>query len=219
MSNYFLNNIVSKYLDAKLFVIDQGYSEEIEWQDCLDIDNITESAFLREASWVILSSGMRETVIRKIFPLISDCFFNWESAFKILENKSHCYKSAVNIFSNEPKINAILKIAEIIETLGFEEVFKIMIEDGVDYISTFPFMGPATSYHFAKNIGLDVAKPDRHLVRIANSLGYNCPQQLCSDISKQTDEKLSVVDLVLWRYAVTDKDYLNFFKLNPPNHL
>lgn len=209
-----LNYIISKYLDAKVFITKLGYSDEIEWQDNLHIDNIKESTFIREAAWVILSSGMRETVVRKVFPMISASFFNWESASEIVKNKEFCFSAAMESFGNTKKINAILKIADVINSNGFKVVLESIKREELAYICTFPFMGPATGYHFAKNIGLDVAKPDRHLVRIASSLGYNCPHQLCSDISGITDEKLSVVDLVLWRYAVTDKDYLSFFSFD-----
>ena len=70
----------------------------------------------------------------------------------------------------------------------------------------------AIAFHFAKNIGLDVVKPDRHLLRIASILGYNCPHKLCFDILELTNERISVVDLVFWRYEVTNKNYLRFFK-------
>ncbi len=84
-------------------------------------------------------------------------------------------------------------------------------DDGVDYIAQFPFMGPATSYHFAKNIGLPVAKPDRHLNRIASTVGYSNPHAMCQDIAQFIGDKISVVDLVMWRYATLDKNYLELF--------
>ncbi|MEY8850034.1 hypothetical protein AB9K26_14535 [Psychroserpens sp. XS_ASV72] len=207
-----INDIVLKYLNAKILILNRGYSREIDWQDNLDIDFICESTFLREAAWVILSSGMKESVIQKIFPSISASFFNWKNTKKIISQKNHCLESAKKNFNNEKKLNAIIEIAEQINRLGFESIINSIKEEEVDYIKKFPFMGPATAFHFAKNIGLDVAKPDRHLIRIADVLGYQCPQKLCYDISGITDEKLSVVDLVLWRFAVLERDYLNFFK-------
>ncbi|MEK6154593.1 hypothetical protein WIW50_15085 [Flavobacteriaceae bacterium 3-367] len=209
-----LNGIVLKYLDAKAFIKNNGFAEEIEWQDNLHIDNIEESTYLREAAWVILSSGMRESVIRKVFPLISASFYNWESSFIIISNQDFCFSSAMKDFANPKKLKAILRIAEIVHTEGFESVLQSIRQEKLAYITRLPFMGPATGYHFAKNIGLDVTKPDRHLIRIASNLGYNCPHKLCLDISEVTDEKLSVIDLVLWRYAVTDKNYLNFFSFD-----
>ncbi len=74
---------------------------------------------------------------------------------------------------------------------------------------TFPYLGNATVFHLAKNLGINVAKPDRHLLRISNCLGYKCPNNLCEEISLTIDEKVSLVDLVLWRYATLDKNYLS----------
>jgi hypothetical protein len=72
-------------------------------------------------------------------------------------------------------------------------------------------MGPATSHHLAKNIGLDVVKADRHLLRIAEKAGYNCPDELCETISEYVGDKKSVVDVVIWRFAATQSNYLDFF--------
>ena len=64
-----------------------------------------------------------------------------------------------------------------------------------------PFMGPATSYHLAKNLGFQVAKPDRHLNRISESNGFKNAHELCEAIASQTREPISVVDGVLWRLS------------------
>jgi hypothetical protein len=58
---------------------------------------------------------------------------------------------------------------------------------------------------------LDVAKPDRHLLRVSKALGFKSPQALCSTISDFTGEKVAVVDLVIWRFATIEQDYLAFF--------
>lgn len=60
-----------------------------------------------------------------------------------------------------------------------------------------------------KNLGIQVAKPDRHLVRIAQNYGFNDVQKFCSSISEKTNDPVSVVDLVLWRYATLDREYLS----------
>lgn len=199
------------YMIAKERVIFCGYAHEIDWQDELSFDSITEQDFLREAAWVILSSGMRETVIRNKFPYISSAFYDWQSAKYIVRRNSKCRNEALTHFNNTPKINAIIKIATHISNNGFEIVHKKIECDGIEYISQFPYMGPATSYHLAKNIGLPVAKPDRHLKRIAAIVGYDSPHSMCIDIADLTGDKPSVVDLVLWRYATLCEDYLKIF--------
>lgn len=211
MPDSHLWEIVRSYLVIKESVIDRGFANEIDWQNRQAIDTLTESAFLCEAAWVILSSGMRERTIRKKFDLISGAFFDWKSAKKISRRADHCRRSALEHFNHVPKINAILSMSAHVSKYGFDSVVENIKENGVEFISQFPYMGPATSFHLAKNIGLSFAKPDRHLVRIANAVGYSSPNNLCSDISELVGDKIAVVDLVLWRYATLFDNYLAIF--------
>lgn len=199
------------YMTAKETVIERGYAHEIDWQDNLSYRSLTEHEFLREAAWVILSSGMREVVIRRRFANISCAFCEWESAQRIVERMDMCRESALVHFNNPRKIDSIIQIAVHVADRGFDNVRQWVWDGGVDYILQFPYMGPATSYHFAKNIGLPVAKPDRHLSRIANVVGYSSPQSMCQDIAQLIGDKISVVDVVMWRYATLDKNYLQLF--------
>jgi hypothetical protein len=47
---------------------------------------------------------------------------------------------------------------------------------------------------------MDVAKPDRHLVRFAASQGFPDVHALCKVISEATGDPLRVVDVILWRF-------------------
>ena len=55
---------------------------------------------------------------------------------------------------------------------------------------------------------MPVAKPDRHLVRIAEGVGYDSPQQLCDVVSEIVGDPVSVVDIVTWRYATLKGDFV-----------
>ena len=203
--------IVEIYLNAKEAVIEEGFAAEIDWQSKIRFSEITETDFLREAAWVVLSSGMREAVIRLKFPAISAAFYFWQSAKQVVRNSEECRGGALKIFRHRQKINAIINIAEQVSTQGFE-IFKTRIQKkGIEFIQTLPFMGPATSYHLAKNMGLDVVKPDRHLVRVAAAAGYENPRLLCEEISKLVGDRISVIDLVIWRFATLNPNYLEYF--------
>ena len=196
---------------AKRHVIEAGYAYEIDWQDTVAFDSVTERDFLREAAWVVLSCGMRESVVRSKFPAISLAFLDWESAEQIVAHRRACYKAALRYFNHQKKIEAIVEIAEHVLESKFPVVRNSVQREGVDYLMQLPFMGPATSRHLAKNIGLSMAKPDRHLMRIATEAGYGSPQLMCGDIAALVGDKVAVVDLVLWRYATLDKNYLDLF--------
>ena len=199
------------YMAAKLFVISEGYAPEIDWQEQREITNISERDFLREGAWVILSSGMRESIIRQRFPYISEAFLKWESAEKIVRQERRCIEDAFPHFRHLPKLKAIVNIAFHIFENGFNRVIESIKHSGLDYITKLSYMGPATSCHLAKNLGLPLAKPDRHLLRITRKAGYSSPQELCNTIAEQTGDKISVVDVVLWRFATLEPHYIKYF--------
>jgi hypothetical protein len=207
------NKAVRKYLVVKKIVIEEGYGEEINWQANLCFDNVNESTFMRELAWVVLSSGMRERVVRNLFDDISGCFFNWVSAEIIVANEDKCFHVAIRYFNNEPKISAIIKAAKKINSLGFSRLKMMIRENPIETLQDFPYIGPITVYHLAKNIGLPVAKPDRHLTRIANMEGYSDVQEFCNEISRLSGDSTPVVDIVLWRFATIESDYLNFLSV------
>lgn len=203
--------IAAQYLTAKETVIERGFASEIDWQDSLSIENITETDFLREGAWVILSSGMRESVIRSKFSAFSEAFYNWHSAMLILSNRARCHENALSVFRHARKIEAVISLSERVVQDGFEFVRNRLRDGDMPYLQTFSYLGPATSYHLAKNIGLDVVKPDRHLVRVTKASGYKTPNDLCQTIADVVGEKLAVVDLVIWRFATLKRDYVSHF--------
>ena len=198
-----------KYQFAKQIICDEGYEEEIMWQSSLNFEQINENFFIKELAWVILSSGMKEQIIRGKFMKISECFFNWKSASKIVKNKKDCFRRAITVFNNPRKISAIIKSAEIIDKKGFEKIKEMIKNNPIDSLLIFPFIGNTTAYHLAKNIGICVAKPDRHLVRIANKEGFKDVQEFCQKISELSGDSIPVVDIVFWRFANLHNDYLN----------
>jgi hypothetical protein len=208
-----MNDLALKYLYIKKIVINEGYEDEIAWQSSLSLDDLDESTFLRELAWVILSSGMRETIIRRLFGDISRCFFYWSSSRDIAAYKEQCFNEAIKYFNNRHKILAITNAAVRLNNLNFK-CFKVeLYNNPLEVLQEFSYVGPITVYHLAKNIGLQFAKPDRHLVRISAISGYSDVQAFCEDIANQVGDSIPVVDLVLWRFATLDKNYEIVFKM------
>lgn len=204
-------NIEKAYNKVKTYVLSSGFQNEIEWQAGISFNDVMESDFLREGAWVILNSGMRESVIRKYFYDLSFCFFEWESARKIAEAREFCYESAIDIFNNDRKISAIIDMSVRICDLGFNKLKECLEQSPIEFLQTFQYIGAVTSYHLAKNLGLQIAKPDRHLVRLSDLLGFENVQDLCSVIAKDSGDTIPVVDIVLWRFATLERDYLDTF--------
>lgn len=189
------------YIMAKKRVLTAGFGWEILWQRTRQLNAMTETVFLREIAWVILSTGMREAVVRSKFPFVSQAFLEWRSARQIARKAEHCKSRAFPHFGHMPKLNAIVSVAHLISRRGFETVKAEIQRDPVLVLSLFPYIGPVTSTHLAKNLGVSVAKPDRHLSRMSHLFGYNDAQTLCQTISSFTGDPIGVVDIVLWRFA------------------
>src|SRR5260370_32706498 len=206
-----LGMLASAYVRAKLKVLAAGYAHEIIWQKSVRTEELTERDFLRECAWVILSSGMRESVIQKKFPGIGQAFFEWSSAEVIVWHHDQCVRAALSLFGHRRKIEAIARCAHIIYEKSFALLRKELTCSPIDALQQFPYIGPATSYHVAKNIGFPVAKPDRHLCRFAELSGYQSPSDLCEPLPDYIGDPIAVVDIVLWRFATLQPDYMKSF--------
>jgi hypothetical protein len=194
------DELIQHYLQAKSWIGRSPFVRELEWQSSVQTISLTETEFLRQYAWVVLNSGFREAVVRKYFSYISLCFCDWESASAIVQNSAACIGCAASVFGNTRKLKALVEAAHRIESDGFE-AFRVRIEaDIMSGLEKFPYIGTVTKFHLAKNLGLDVAKPDRHLVRIANRFGYKDVQKMCRDIFDICGDKIAVADLVLWRF-------------------
>ena len=89
-----------------------------------------------------------------------------------------------------------------------------LAELGAEYLTAFQGIGPVTACHLARNLGLQLAKSDRHLSRIASVSGYANVNELCDEVSRITGDPIGIVDLVLWRYATLDRDYQSLFEFS-----
>lgn len=172
-----------RYLKLKEKLIEFGYEHEIEWQRTLE-PCISNEVFKGEAIWVILNSGMREQIARLIQTRIMDAL--------------NANKDISTAFGHKGKVSAIKFILSDYKRLFIE--FQ-QSENKLEYLQTIPFIGSITKYHLAKNLGYDFVKPDRHLVRIAKEYGFDDCNDLCKKISEETGDKVSLIDIVLWRSA------------------
>lgn len=193
------DRVVRHYLHAKRIVIESGFASEITWQHSVRIEDATEVSFLREAAWVVLSSGMRETVIRNIFPRLADVFHAWRPGMVTADPNART--RALHIYHHKSKIEAIVTAAGVAQRLGPEGVRYALAHEPDTLFDALPYIGPVTRRHLAKNLGVALAKPDRHLARLAVAAGRCGVDDLCQEISDWVGDAIHVVDIVLWRWA------------------
>lgn len=171
------------YMQLKLDLISEGYGGELEWieniQPCIDADD-----FAHEATWVILNSGMREQMARQIWNKIKNA---WLSG-----------KPTSSAFGHKGKVAAIDFIHK--NRQDILNQYECSPEP-LEFLESLPFIGKITKYHLAKNLGIDCVKPDRHLVRLAKEYNFDDCFKMCNKISLETGDKVSMVDMVLWRSA------------------
>lgn len=172
----------TQYFDLKNKIIEAGYGDEIDWQENLKPCENNDQ-FASEAVWVILNSGMKEQIARKINDRI------W-GAIEIGQDISE-------VFGHKGKVKAIKYVLGNSGTL-FQEY--VLSNDKITFLKSIPYIGNITCYHLAKNLGHDCIKPDRHLVRIANEYGTT-PNEMCDILSNNTGDKKCVIDIVIWRAA------------------
>lgn len=191
---------VDFYTRAKRSLIEAGLGDEILWQESRLPEETSESCFLAEAAWVVYNSGFRESVVRSKFDFISLVFFDWECARQIVASREDCIASAMLAIANQRKHEAVVEIARIVTEVGFCSLMDEILRDPIRTLKGLPYIGPVTAVHLAKNLGFDLAKPDRHLVRLQKRFGFHGVGDMCEHLSSATGDAVRVVDLVLWRY-------------------
>lgn len=163
-------------------VVDAGYGDELAWQnEVAEPDNADE--FLWQYVWVVISSGMKNQVARVIEQRIVEAY-----------NEGRSIGSA---FRHGGKVKAIEYMIR-----NHDDVFEgyLNADDRLAFLRLLPYIGDITKYHLAKNLGEDVVKPDRHMVRIAKGYGKT-PDELCRELSQKTGYRVGSVDLIIWRAA------------------
>jgi len=138
---------------------------------------MTETDFLVEYIFVVLNASMKNWVAAKIFRRFME-------------------KLDFDMIGHESKRKAIIEAS-----LKYRGWFVSLqrAPDKLAFLETLPWIGEATKYRLVRNLGIDVAKPDRHLLRVARRFGYNDVQEMRRELSEVTGDRVGVVDLALWR--------------------
>ena len=173
-------------LSAELFVrIDgavraAGYTAAIERSENMPAP-ATAAQFASEVIYVICNSGMSNVVA---VPIVERCMKALRAG-----------QSASTVFGHPGKAAAIDWIWKRRRRL-FREFADA--PDVIEFFSALPWVGPITKFHIAKNVGVDVAKPDVHLNRLADREGVTA-QDLCERLARETGYRAATIDLILWR--------------------
>ena len=157
-----------------------GYADAINWTESVAAPANAE-AFAEQAIYVICNSGMSNHVALGIYKRCLDAFAEGQPA--------------TSVFGHPGKAPAIDQIWEQREALF---AAFTAAENKLEFCASLPWIGPVTKFHLGKNFGLDTAKPDVHMERLARRERCSA-QSLCRRLAKQTGYRVATIDTILWR--------------------
>jgi hypothetical protein len=157
-------------------------ADDISWSEALSEPSEPDE-FALDVVFVICNSGMRNTVARGIY---ERCRHALQEGRPVAE-----------VFGHRGKVGAIETVWQHRREL-LQQYLALPSTQRLDFLEQLPWIGPITKYHLAKNFGLDCAKPDVHLQRLADREVCTA-QQLCARLAAETGLRAATVDTVLWR--------------------
>jgi len=196
-------DLTEMFKSALSRVVDRGWAFEVDHFRQLKFDQVDGSFFFQEYAHCVYASGFKWAYVNMYWPELTQAYRDWDY-MEVCKYAPEVRVRALEIINYPKKVDAILSCASRLKSRGWED-FKHWLET-MDLLVTpgkLGYIGPATRYHLARNIGADVAKPDRYMLDLANEYGYPRTdagvQALAKRISQLSGERVGVVDVVLWR--------------------
>ncbi len=171
---------LKRFRELEAVLKSEGFSDMIAWSEAIQPCQDAKS-FALEAVYVICNSGMNFKVANGIY---------WKIVAAL-----RARQSAKTVFGHPgkaPAIDFIWKNRRVL--FAAYEVSS----NKLAFCATLPWIGPVTKFHLAKNLGVDVAKPDVHLERLAKAEGVSVVV-MCMRLAKQTGYRVTTIDSILWR--------------------
>jgi hypothetical protein len=154
--------------------------DDIAWAEgCAPPKNAND--FAAEAVFVICNSGMKNTVAAGIFCRVCAALCDGKPVFEVFKHPGKA-QAIETIWRDRERLLAEYRAAD----------------NKLAALEALPWIGDITKFHLAKNFGIDVAKPDVHLQRLADRAGCTV-QAMCEAIAAATGLRVASVDTVLWR--------------------
>lgn len=193
---------VEGYFLHCLFMCEDCYEGALRHFRTLRQEDVTLDHFFQEYVWCVYASGFSTRILTEKFPALLKCY--QDLMFVSLESQlEERWERVKGIIGHQGKHDAIHIFLQGLLAYAVEygdsywEKFK---EDHftIESLQNLPFIGEVNCYHLARNIGIDCVKPDRHLVRLAKHFQFGTPEMLCEFLAGLYDERVGVVDLILF---------------------
>lgn len=183
--------ILNQILDMSKYDINETH-EMLAYYRNVDLNNMTNSELYAEICWIAYSSGFRYDIIKKYWNLIGKELFYFDiktvasfiedidkysqkicknSGFNNIKKAKWCIKNAVRFIElDNEKCNYggfkgyLLELSKK-EPYNLVEMAPLLIKE-----LKLKGIGKTTIFHFLKNIGINIFKPDIHIRRILLNL-------------------------------------------------
>jgi DNA-3-methyladenine glycosylase I len=171
----------------------------------------------------IHNAGMKAVLVTKKWPAITEAFseFNIGKVSKYGEENIQNLMNNLAIIRHERKLRACVhnakKMKELSEEFGsFGEFLKQSNANPAklrhELTLKFKYLGDILVLDYLKDIGIDVIKPDVHVLRLFFRLGFTKSRESTKDninrimdlaerTKQETAEKMAVIDAVFWIYG------------------
>lgn len=199
------------YFRAALAFVRGHYAEELRGFSSVSPGDVGPDRFFLEYVWVVHATGFNAGVVGRMMPRLLAAYGHWSALARKEEHE--VLRDVLPVCNNPGKAKAVRRGAKLlrdgVDAHGWER-FRDEDLSSPEKLRRFPYIGPVTCFHLARNIGLlEFVKPDLHLVRMAGAWAFEDPVAMCGRIRdrhlEETGERLplGIVDLVLWYAAST----------------
>ena len=156
---------------------------------------------------VVYVSGFSVAVVKRHWPAMRTAYKDFDLVKLARTKVSKRLLSALPIKS-ERKAEGFLHGCRIVADWGWPqyragllwERKRYGIEAVARVLEELPYIGAITRYHLAMRIGLDLAKPDRHVARTANEFNATV-DEMVEYLSEKLGHSRRYVDAVIFEYC------------------
>ena len=174
------------YLKLKTGIELLGYAEEIRYLGNIGKRKLGPSELVCEYALLVITGGMNAP--------ITDASWN-EKIMRVLKNGASFHA----LLRHKGKAEVIKQCWE--QRKALFQMFKEVRHDAakaVNFCHSLPWIGNATKYILAQNLGIDCTSPNIGFIRLG-SVYVELPENICSQLADESGDRIATVGFVLSR--------------------
>lgn len=216
----------------------------MEFYKEVSLEKMTNSDIFEELSWIVYSSGFRFDIIKRYWFALREAFHQFDvkkvaslsedleaqamhicisSGFKNLRKAMWCIQNAQRIIELDCEKKHQGGLRGYLIEISRKNIFELVkLAPCVVQELRFRGIGGTTVFHFMKNMGIDIFKPDIHVRRVLTNLGLinyeNAPNlEICramSFLSNISGMNISELDTLLFVYGRATGDSIGTLSMH-----